>query len=140
MRQYYTHCTPPSGHKCRGRGGIAPSQVVVVREVVAAAETSRRYGPAEGVMEGLRTALRPSLKDGISAALFIVGRFIAGRRWRLVVLRPCHKRRRLGPRSYCREVPGDLMRPAPWSTIPLLARRSAARLDRMARPVRSLLG
>jgi len=29
--------------------------------VVAAAETSRRYSPAEGVVDGLGTSLRPSL-------------------------------------------------------------------------------
>jgi hypothetical protein len=43
------------------RGGVAPSEVVVVREIVAAAETSRRYGSAEGVVDGLGTSLRPSL-------------------------------------------------------------------------------
>src|SRR5436309_15521843 len=33
---------------------------MVVREAVAAAETSRRYRPAEGVVDGLGTSLRPS--------------------------------------------------------------------------------
>jgi len=45
------------------REGVSPRRrFIVFRVVVAAAETSRRNGTAEGVVDGLGTSLRPSLR------------------------------------------------------------------------------
>ena len=70
---------PINPNPCRGKDLLSANRnaetegwyrrrrrLIVSRMVIAAAETSRRYWTAEGVVDGLGTSLHPPLKVGVS--------------------------------------------------------------------------